>query len=81
MKLRHKISLLAGSILLLVLLICAGALLLYARKTILALAEDQAKDKQSALSASFSSMARYYSVPEDSDAARESLIRYCFKSS
>ena len=78
MKLRHKISLLAGSILLLVLLICAGALLLYARKTILALAEDQAKDKQSALAASFSSMARYYSVPEDSDAARESLIRYCF---
>lgn len=78
MKLRHKISLLAGSILLLVLLICAGALLLYARRTILALAEDQAKDKQSALSASFSSMARYYSVPEDSDAARESLIRYCF---
>ena len=55
MKLRHKISLLAGSILLLVLLICAGALLLYARKTILALAEDQAKDKQSALAASFSS--------------------------
>ena len=78
MKLRHKISLLAGSILLLALLICAGALLLYARKTILALAEDQAKDKQSALAASFSSMARYYSVPEDSDAARESLIRYCF---
>ncbi len=78
MKLRHKISLLAGSILLLVLLICAGALLLYARKTILALAEDQARDKQSALAASFSSMARYYSVPEDSDAARESLIHYCF---
>ena len=78
MKLRHRISLLAGAILLLVLLICAGALLLYARKTILALAEDQAKDKQSALAASFSSMARYYSVPEDSDAARESLIRYCF---
>ncbi len=78
MKLRHKISLLAGSILLLVLLTCAGALLLYARKTILALAEDQARDKQSALATSFSSMARYYSVPEDSDAARESLIRYCF---
>ena len=78
MKLRHKISLLAGSILLLVLLICAGALLLYARKTILALAEDQARDKQSALAASFSSMARYYAVPEDGDAARESLIRYCF---
>lgn len=78
MKLRHKISFLAGSILLLVLLICAGALLLYARKTILALAEDQAKDKQSALAASFSSMARYYSMPEDSDAGRESLIRYCF---
>ena len=78
MKLRHKISLLAGSILLLVLLTCAGVLLLYARKTILALAEDQAKDKQSALAASFSSMARYYSMPEDSDAGRESLIRYCF---
>ena len=78
MKLRHKISLLAGGILLLVLLTCAGVLLLYARKTILALAEDQAKDKQSALAASFSSMARYYAVPEDSDAARESLIRYCF---
>ena len=78
MKLRHKISLLAGAVLLLVLLTCAGVLLLYARKTILALAEDQARDKQSALSASFSSMARYYSMPEDSDAARESLIRYCF---
>ena len=78
MKLRHKISLLAGAVLLLVLLICAGVLLLYARKTILALAEDQARDKQSALSASFSSMVRYYAVPEDSDAARESLIRYCF---
>lgn len=78
MKLRHKISLLAGAVLLLVLLTCAGVLLLYARKTILALAEDQARDKQSALSASFSSMVRYYAVPEDSDAARESLIRYCF---
>ena len=78
MKLRHKISLLAGGILLLVLLTCAGVLLLYARKTILALAEDQARDKQSALAASFSSMVRYYAVPEDSDAARESLIRYCF---
>ena len=53
MKLRHKISLLAGAVLLLVLLTCAGVLLLYARKTILALAEDQARDKQSALSASF----------------------------
>ena len=78
MKLRHKISLLSGGILLLVLLVCVGVLLLYARKTILALAEDQARDKQSALAASFSSMARYYAVPEDSDAARESLIRYCF---
>ena len=78
MKLRHKISLLAGAVLLLVLLTCAGTLLLYARKTILALAEDQARDKQSALAASFASMARYYAVPQDSDAARESLVRYCF---
>ena len=78
MKLRHKISLLAGGVLLLVLLTCAGVLLLYARKTILNLTEDQARDKQSALSASFASMARYYAAAGDSDAARESLIRYCF---
>ena len=78
MKLRHRISLLAGAVLLLVLLICAGVLLLYARRTILTLAEDQARDKQKALSESFSSMARYYAAPEDSDASRESLIRYCF---
>lgn len=78
MKLRHRISLLAGAVLLLVLLICAGTLLLHARKTILALAEDQARDKQSALASSFASMARYYAAPEDSDSARESLIRYCF---
>ena len=78
MKLRHRISLLAGAVLLLVLLICAGALLLHARKTILALAEDQARDKQSALASSFASMARYYAAPEDSESARESLIRYCF---
>jgi len=78
MKLRHRISLLAGTILLLVLLICAGVLLLYARRTILSLAEDQARDKQSALANSFSSMARYYAAPEDGDSARESLIRYCF---
>ena len=78
MKLRHKIGLLAGAVLLFVLFVCAGVLLLYARRTILILAEDQARDKQSALAASFSSMARYYAVPQDSDAARESLIRYCF---
>ena len=78
MKLRHRISLLAGTILLLVLLVCAGVLLVYSRRTILSLAEDQARDKQSALAASFSSMARYYAVASDSDAARESLIRYCF---
>lgn len=78
MKLRHRISLLAGAVLLLVLLVCAGVLLLYSRKTILALAEDQARDKQSALAESFTSMARYYAAPEDSDASRESLIRYCF---
>ena len=34
MKLRHRISLLAGAVLLLVLLICAGVLLLYARRTV-----------------------------------------------
>ena len=78
MKLRHRISLLAGAVLLLVLLTCAGVLLIYSRRTILTLAEDQARDKQKALSESFSSMARYYAAPEDSDAARESLIRYCF---
>ena len=78
MKLRHRISLLAGAVLLLVLLVCAGVLLLYSRKTILALAEDQARDKQSALAESFTSMARYYAAPGDSDASRESLIRYCF---
>ena len=78
MKLRHRISLLAGAVLLLVLLLCAGVLLVYARKTILTLAEDQARDKQKALSESFSSMARYYAAPEDSNASRESLIRYCF---
>lgn len=78
MKLRHRISLLSGAVLLFVLLLCAGVLLVYARKAILSLAEDQARDKQSALAASFSNMARYYAAPEDSDAARESLIRYCF---
>lgn len=78
MKLRHRISLLAGAVLLLVLLLCAGVLLIYSRRTILTLAEDQARDKQKALSESFSSMARYYAAPEDSDASRESLIRYCF---
>ena len=78
MKLRHRISLLAGAVLLLVLLICAGVLLLYARRTILTLTEDQARNKQSALAASFASMARYYAADTDSDAARESLIRYCF---
>ena len=77
MKLRHRISLLAGAVLLLVLLICAGVLLLYARRTILTLTEDQARNKQSALAASFASMARYYAADTDSDAARESLIRYC----
>ncbi len=78
MKLRHRISLLAGAVLLLVLLVCAGVLLLYARRTILSLAEDQARDKQQALANSFSSMAQYYAVSDDSDSFRESLVRYCF---
>ncbi len=78
MKLRQKIGLLSGTVLLGVMAVCAGFLFLHTRSLLLDMTRAEAETKQHSLAGSFASMARYYAAPSDSDTARDSLIRYCF---
>ncbi|MBQ5985942.1 MAG: HAMP domain-containing histidine kinase [Clostridia bacterium] len=78
MKLRQKIGLLSGAVLLGVMAVCAGFLFLYTRGLILDMTRTEAETKQRSLAGSFASMARYYAAPSDSDTTHDSLIRYCF---
>ena len=78
MKLYQRITILCSSVLAAVILSVTVALLLFAKKTILSLAIEQAQRKQQTLRTSFSEMANYYAANSDSDAVHASLIRYCF---
>ncbi len=79
MKLWQKASLLCGSVLLAVVAACSAILLSYARGTMLDLAEDQTLERAEDLASSFQSMTSYYLLDADTEAVRDSLVRYCFE--
>jgi signal transduction histidine kinase len=78
MKLSERIALPVSALLIVAILLVSGSLLVYARKTILALSKEQVEEKQRTLSTSFSEMANYYAASGDSDAVHASLVDYCF---
>ena len=78
MKLWQKAAALCGAVLVTVVGACSALLLLYARGSILDLAETQTVERLGSLAVSFEQMTGYYLLEADSDAVRESLVRYCF---
>lgn len=78
MKLWQKAALSCVAVLAAVVAVCSAAMLLYARHTILDICREQTLTRQRDLAASFSEMAGYYLLDKDSDAVRDSLVRYCF---
>ncbi len=78
MKLWQKAASACAGVLAAVVAVCSGAMLLYARHTILDMSREQVRTKQRDLAVSFSEMAGYYLRDTDSDAVRDSLVNYCF---
>lgn len=78
MKLWQKASAVCTAALSLVVAVCSSAMLLYARSAILDMSREQTLAKQRDLTVSFSEMTDYYLLSTDSDAVRNSLVRYCF---
>lgn len=78
MKLWQKISLIFTAVLIVIVFVCSSILLIHSKNSILELTYDQAKDKQNNLAVSFSEMVSYHLEESDSQAARDSLVLYCF---
>ncbi len=78
MKLWQKISLIFTAVLVVIVFVCSSILLIHSKNSILELTYDQAKDKQNNLAVSFSEMVSYHLEESDSQAARDSLVLYCF---
>lgn len=78
MKLWKKVSLLCGTVLILVAGICLTILIVRSRENVLNLTYRHAEQKQQALVTSFQNMLRYYHQEHDSEVATRSLVKYCF---
>ncbi len=78
MKLWLKISVACIITLLVIVVSCSTLLLLQTRKSMLELTVNHAKQKQSSLENSFTSMAEYYMADGIGEAAQYSMIMYCF---
>lgn len=78
MKLWKKIACLCSAILIAVVTICSTILLVRSQENILTVTHEQTAERQRSLASSFSQMAAYYIVEEDSDMVEYSLIKYCF---
>ena len=78
MKLWQKAAAACAAVLALVVAACSGAMLLYARHTILDISREQVRAKQRDLATSFSEMANYYRLDTDTGPVRDSLVDYCF---
>ena len=78
MKLWQKISFISIAALLIVVFACGAALLAYAKSSILSLTVAQGTDKHKNLVNAFSNMAGYYVEGNMNEAARKSVVKYCF---
>ncbi len=78
MKLWHKLSLVCGSILTVVILLCTAVQLHITSENLLNLTTQRVIEKQQVLADSFREMVNYYSSTEDSPIVRNSLANYCF---
>ncbi|NMA95990.1 MAG: HAMP domain-containing histidine kinase, partial [Clostridiales bacterium] len=78
MKLWKKVSIISIIILVLVITVCSGLLLKYAKDNILRLTVDNAKVEQRNLSTSFTEMIGYYIQDEIDPAVQTSVSKYCF---
>lgn len=78
MKLWQKVSLICCFALIVIVTACCLMLILQSKSTILELTYKQAREKQSTLTSSFSEMAGYYSLDDDSPETTYSLVTYCF---
>ena len=78
MKLRKKISLLCGLVLVLVVGICSLILIGQAKDNLLNLAYTNTGQKQRSLVSSFHKMLSYYHEEQDSAVTSRSLMKYCF---
>ncbi|MBQ8075937.1 MAG: HAMP domain-containing histidine kinase [Oscillospiraceae bacterium] len=78
MKLRKKISLLCGLVLVLVVGICSLILIGQTKDNLLNLAYTNAGQKQRSLVSSFRKMLSYYHEEQDSAVTSRSLMKYCF---
>ena len=78
MKLWQKAAAACAGVLALVVAVCSVFMLLYARHTILDMSRRQVRDRQRDLAVSFSEMANYYLLDQDSGVVRDSLVKYCF---
>lgn len=78
MKLWQKTSLICIAVLLVIVTACSAVLLIHSKNSILELTYSRARDRQKSLASSFSEMAGYYIVENDSRTVENSLVNYCF---
>ena len=78
MKLWQKISAICVIVLLAIVVLCSALLLVQSKNSILSLTVQHAKDKQRTLKNAFVSMADYYIAEDTGDAAKYSMVVYCF---
>lgn len=78
MKLRQKISLICGMILIVIVSVCSGILLMQTRQQMLSLKYSGTDQKLSSLTRSFAEMMNHYYSENDSEVVNRSLARYCF---
>ena len=78
MKLRQKISLICGMILIVIVSVCSGILLMQTRQQMLSLKYSGTEQKLSSLTRSFAEMMNHYYSENDSEVVNRSLARYCF---
>ncbi len=78
MKLWQKTSLVCIAVLLVIVFACSTVFIIHSKNSILDLTYSYAKDKQKSLASSFSEMASYYLMEDDSWKVETSLVNYCF---
>ena len=78
MKLWQKATLVCIAVLLVVVMICSAAMLIYSWHLTLNLTREQVQARQKNLAVSFGKMTDYYRLQDDRDVVRDSLVLYCF---
>ena len=78
MKLWKKLSLICGSILIVVVAVCSAIILRQVREKMLFLTYEQLEGRQSLLADSFEKMVDSHISREDSDIVTRTLVSYCF---